>query len=222
MVERLNTNIHIFAGHFGSGKTEMALNFAMNEKRFGNDVTVVDMDTVNPYFRANDVKRLLTENGIRLIAGQYASTNLDMPIVPAEVRSVFEENGGTVIFDVGGDDDGAYALGVYRNLFEKFGYQMHFVVNTKRPLTRKCEELLETAIRIEEASRLKFTDIFNNTNLSYLTDENTLLSGYDEILRLSELMKIPAAVQCGMKKALAKMDGRMEMFEIERYLAMPV
>ncbi len=217
MTGQSKTDIHIFSGHFGSGKTEVALNFAISERNAGKNVTLIDMDTVNPYFRANDAKKLLKEYNIKLIAGKYASTNLDMPIVPAEVLSVFKENGGTAVFDVGGDDDGAYALGVYRKFFEKFGYKMHLIVNTKRPLTKKCGELLEIAGRIETASGLKFTDIYNNTNLSYLTDADTILSSCAEIDRLSEQMKIPVAFQCGTKDALKKIRGT-DTFEIKRYL----
>lgn len=217
----LNTKIHIFAGHFGSGKTELALNFAVAAKKAGNEVTIIDLDIVNPYFRSKDAKKYLDKNGIRLIAGKYASTNLDMPIVPAEVLSVFRDNGGVVIFDVGGDDDGAYALGRYLKFFMQFGYEMHFVVNTKRPMTSNTEEFLEIAERIENASRLKFTDIYNNTNLSHMTDENTLLSDYEIIERLSKAMGIPIAAQCGTKAALSKMPGHMNLFEIEIYLKMP-
>lgn len=217
----LNTKIHIFAGHFGSGKTELALNFAVAAKKAGNEVTIIDLDIVNPYFRSKDAKKYLDKNGIRLIAGKYASTNLDMPIVPAEVLSVFRDNGGVVIFDVGGDDDGSYALGRYLKFFMQFGYEMHFVVNTKRPMTSNTEEFLEIAERIENASRLKFTDIYNNTNLSHMTDENTLLSDYEIIERLSKAMGIPIAAQCGTKTALSKMPGHMNLFEIEIYLKMP-
>ncbi|MCC8169972.1 MAG: hypothetical protein LIO59_06380, partial [Oscillospiraceae bacterium] len=153
-----NTQIHIFSGHFGSGKTETALNFAALKRREGNEVTLIDLDIVNPYFRSKDAENALSEKGIRLIANRFASTNVDMPIVPSEVLSVFKSNGGVVIFDVGGDDDGVYALGHYLKFFDIFGYEMHFVVNTKRPMTSSTAELLEIAERVEKASRLKFTD----------------------------------------------------------------
>jgi hypothetical protein len=215
------TRIHIFAGHFGSGKTEIALNFAMKEKQNGNEVTIIDLDIVNPYFRSKDAEKYLKKNEIKLIANRFASSNLDMPIVPAEVLSVFKDNGGVVIFDVGGDDDGAYALGRYLEFFKKFGYEMHFVVNTRRPMTSTTDEFIEIAQRIEDASRLKFTDIYNNTNLSVMTDETTLLSDYGVIEDLSEKMGIPVAAQCGTKAALSKIPDSMNKFKIEIYLKMP-
>ena len=177
----MKNRIHIFTGHFGSGKTEVALNFALQEKKKGKDVVIVDLDIVNPYFRTNDARNVLMKNGIKVVANNYASSNVDMPTMPLDILSVFNNDNSVVVFDVGGDDDGALALGQYKQYFDKYGYEMHFIVNTKRPLTRTNDELIEIAERIESASRLKFTDIYNNTNLSDQTDENTLFSGYDEI-----------------------------------------
>ena len=214
--------IQIFSGHFGSGKTEVALNFAMNQKKLGKKVTIVDFDIVNPYFRTNDAKNVLTENGIKLIANDYASTNLDMPTVPLNILSVFEED-SVVIFDVGGDDDGALALGQYKQYFDKYGYEMHLVVNTKRPLTENCEDLLEIAQRIEKASRLTFTDIYNNTNLSVLTDENTLFSDYGEIEKLSQKMGIIIKKNCGIEAALGNVPEKLKdtVFKMNIFIPKP-
>ena len=214
--------IQIFSGHFGSGKTEVALNFAMNQKKLGKKVTIVDFDIVNPYFRTNDAKNVLTENGIKLIANDYASTNLDMPTVPLNILSVFEED-SVVIFDVGGDDDGALALGQYKQYFDKYGYEMHFVVNTKRPLTESCEDLLEIAKRIEKASRLTFTDIYNNTNLSVLTDEKTLFSDYGEIEKLSQKMGIIIKKNCGIEAALGNVPEKLKdtVFKMNIFIPKP-
>lgn len=214
--------IQIFSGHFGSGKTEVALNFAMNQKKLGKKVTIVDFDIVNPYFRTNDAKNVLTENGIKLIANDYASTNLDMPTVPLNILSVFEED-SVVIFDVGGDDDGALALGQYKQYFDKYGYEMHFVVNTKRPLTESCEDLLEIAQRIEKASRLTFTDIYNNTNLSVLTDEKTLFSDYGEIEKLSQKMGIIIKKNCGIEAALGNVPDKLKdtVFKMNIFIPKP-
>lgn len=214
--------IQIFSGHFGSGKTEVALNFAMNQKKLGKKVTIVDFDIVNPYFRTNDAKNVLTENGIKLIANDYASTNLDMPTVPLNILSVFEED-SVVIFDVGGDDDGALALGQYKQYFDKYGYEMHLVVNTKRPLTESCEDLLEIAQRIEKASRLSFTDIYNNTNLSVLTDEKTLFSDYGEIEKLSQKMGILIKKNCGIEAALGNVPEKLKdtVFKMNIFIPKP-
>lgn len=215
--------INIFSGHFGSGKTEVALNFAMKERIKGNEVVIVDFDIVNPYFRTNDARDILEKKGIKVIANAYASSNLDMPTVPLNILSVFDNPSSVVIFDVGGDDDGALALGQYKQYFDKFGYQMHFVVNTKRPLTQTSEDLEEIALRIEKASRLKFTDIYNNTNLADNTDENTLMSDYAEIEKLSEKLGIKIEKNCGLKAALCGIPDNLGStgFEMEIYIRKP-
>lgn len=211
----MKKEIHIFAGHFGSGKTEVAINFAMKMCSLGKKTVIIDIDTVNPYFRTNDAAKMLEEKGIALISSEFASSNIDMPVLPPHIQGVFENDYEAVIFDAGGDDDGAYALGVYHDYFIKYGYKMNFVVNTKRPLTSTVGELLEIAHRIEKASKLKFTDIYNNTNLAYMTDENTLLSGIGVINGLSEKMGIPVAFHCGTETAVKKLDKDMPVLKME-------
>lgn len=213
--------IHIFAGHFGSGKTEVALNFARKERKKGKSVAIIDIDIVNPYFRTNDAAYILNELGIRLISNGYASTNLDMPIVPAAVLGVFDSEEEVIIFDVGGDEDGAYALGQYFSLFSQHPYEMHYVINTRRPLTSTTDELLEMAREIEKASRLKFTDIYNNTNLANQTTAGILLSGKDVACELSKKMRIPVAYHCGTTDVISELPDETNAFEMEITIKMP-
>lgn len=217
----MNKQIHIFAGHFGSGKTEVALNFARKQRESGKSVVIIDIDIVNPYFRTNDAALLLEKLGIRLISNGYASTNLDMPIVPPEVQGVFDSEDEVVIFDVGGDCDGAYALGQYFDLFSRCGYEMHYIVNTKRPLTSSCDELLEMAREIENASRLNFTDIYNNTNLAAQTTTSVLLSGEAVVAELSDKMKIPVSYRCGTHNVVVGLPQGTDAFEMEIIIKMP-
>lgn len=217
----MDKQIHIFAGHFGSGKTEVALNFARKQHSRGKSVVIIDIDIVNPYFRTNDAAQFLNKHGIRLISNGYASTNLDMPIVPAEVLGVFDSDDEIVIFDIGGDCDGAYALGQYFDLFLQHGYKMHYIVNTKRPLTASCDDLLEVAGEIEKASRLKFTDIYNNTNLAAQTTASVLLSGEDIVTELSDKMGIPVSFRCGMHNVVKELPKEMNIFEMEIAIKMP-
>lgn len=187
----------------------------------GKSVAIIDIDIVNPYFRTNDVAPILSELGIRLISNGYASTNLDMPIVPSEVLGVFDSAEEVIIFDVGGDEDGAYALGQYFNFFKDLPYEMHYVINTRRPLTSTAEELLEMANEIEKASRLKFTDIYNNTNLAKQTNTEILLSGTEIACKLSEKMGIPVAYHCGIREVIAELPTDMNAFEMEITIKMP-
>lgn len=219
MYSRLN----IFCGHFGSGKSEVAINFAIKLADEGKKVTVVDMDNVNPFFRSTDAKDILEKHGIELIASEFVNTNLDMPTVPQETKKVFCDTSRTVVFDVGGDDDGAYILGQFNSYFMKEQYNMTLVVSTKRPLTETCDELYDMAQRIEYASRLKFCGIANNTNLGSLTDGDTLLSGYEEIRKLSKKMSIPVYMQCGTPKALEKLPDELkkDKFPMTIYIKKP-
>ena len=214
-----NQEIHIFTGHYGSGKTEVALNFAIKAANEGKKVTIIDLDTVNPYFRTNDAKTLLQSKGINVVASEFASTNIDMPTVPAEVIGVFETD-GIIIFDVGGDDDGAYALGQYLRFFEDTDYKMHLVINSRRPLTTTSEEMVNMAINIQNASRLKIKDIYNNTNLAKETDENTLLSGIEEIEKAAQLLGIKIAKHCGKENAIKGIESQ-KAFKMQIYIKMP-
>lgn len=219
MYRRLN----IFCGHFGSGKTEVSLNYAIKLAKEGKKVTIIDMDNVNPYFRTADAKKVLSEYDIELICSEFANSNLDMPTVPIEVKRAFCDTERTIIFDVGGDDDGAFILGQFNKDFLAEPYNMTLVVSTKRPLTPTAEELYDMAKRIEYASRLKFTGIANNTNVGRLTDENTLLSDYDEIKRLSQMLDVPVTMQCAIPQALKNIPPELEKdkFPMKIYIKMP-
>lgn len=211
--------IHIFAGHFGSGKTEIALNFAVHAARGGEKVTIVDLDIVNPYFRTNDAKAELEQYGIDVIASDFAGSNVDLPVVSPNVMRVFTRKAGTAVFDVGGDDDGAYALGRYRRYIHEAGYRMYFVANTMRPMTRTSDGLEEIYDAIEQASGLVFTDIINNTNLASQTDYSVLRSGLKEIEKLSKKKNVPVSIQCGIREAASEEDN---MFLLDRlYMKKP-
>lgn len=201
----------------------MALNFAHKAAQAGKKVAIIDLDIVNPYFRTNDVRKRLEEEGIRVIAPEFANSNLDMPTVPPEVASVFYEPDMVAVFDVGGDEDGAFALGQYRQYFAAQPYQMYLVVNTKRPMTENAEDLQQMQNRIEAASRLQFTGIANNTNLAGETTGETLLSGYDSILALVEKTGLPVAMQCGLPAVLADLPADIagEKFPMEIFIKMP-
>ena len=219
----MDSEFYIFTGHFGSGKTEVALNFAKKKAEEGRKVVIVDIDIVNPYFRTADAKAMLDKNGIKLIASQFANSNLDMPTVASEVMSVFYMEDTVVIFDVGGDEDGAFALGQYNRFFENNGYKMYFVVNTKRPMTSEMEQIRDMANVIESASRLKFTGIINNTNLGSATDENTLLSDYGIIEEASAETGIPVVMHSGLEKALSGLPEELEYmkFTMDIIINMP-
>ncbi len=219
----MNSEFHIFTGHFGSGKTEVALNFALKNAKEGKEVVIIDLDIVNPYFRTADAAEILKKYNIRLIASEFANSNLDMPTVAPEVMSVFYKPDSVIVFDVGGDEDGAFALGQYKRFFDKENYNMYLVANTKRPMTTKASELYDMAKVIEKASRLEFTGIVNNTNLGWATDEDTLLSDYEEFIKLQEMLGINVVMHSGVDKALRKLPESMKdlAFPMEIIINMP-
>ena len=183
--------ITIFAGHYGSGKTNIAVNYALSLAKSGKDVTIADLDIVNPYYRTKDSSEVLAENGIELISSPYANTNVDVPALPAEAYRVTDDTSRYAIIDVGGDDRGALAMGRYApKILEEDNFDMLAVINCFRPLTKDAESTLEVIREIETACKMKFSGIVNNSNLGALTTKEDILSslGYaNEVSRLSGL-----------------------------------
>ena len=184
--------VTLFAGHYGSGKTNIAVNYALKLRADGKPVVIADLDIVNPYFRTKDSEKELTEAGIRLISSQYASSNVDLPALPQDVYSIVDNNTEYAVMDIGGDDRGAYALGRYADSLKKENnYEMFMVINMYRPLTRDVESTLEVMAEIEAACSMKFTAIVNNSNIGEETTEQDVLDslGYaDEVSKATGLL----------------------------------
>ena len=182
----------LFAGHYGSGKTNIAVNYALALAKEGKQVVIGDLDIVNPYFRTADSKRELEKAGVTLISPQFANTNVDLPALPAEAYRLVEDKSIYGIMDIGGDDRGAYALGRYVPFMkEENNYRMAFVANCYRPLTRTPEEALEVMREIEAACKLEFTCIVNNSNLGTETTAQTVEDSFDYMQKLSQLSGLP-------------------------------
>ena len=156
----------LFAGHYGSGKTNIAVNYAMLLADEGKKVCIADLDIVNPYFRTKDSERELIEKGISLISSRYANTNVDLPAIPAESYRLVQDKSVFGVIDIGGDDRGAYALGRFAEAIKAEGdYRMAFVINKFRPLTSTVEDTVEIMKEIEAASGIRFNCIVNNSNI---------------------------------------------------------
>ena len=182
----------LFAGHYGSGKTNIAVNYALHLAREGKKVCIADLDIVNPYFRTKDSEKDLTAAGIDLISPKFANSNVDLPALPAEAYRLVEDKSSFGVMDIGGDDRGAYALGRYVPfILKEDNYRMIFVANKYRALTPTAADALEVMREIEAACGLKFTDIVNNSHLGNFTDVQTLLDSQDFIKELSELSGLP-------------------------------
>ncbi len=182
----------LFAGHYGSGKTNIAVNYALCLAGEGKQVCIGDLDIVNPYFRTKDSAEVLEKAGITLISPQFANSNVDLPALPAEAYRLVEDKSVYGIMDIGGDDRGAYALGRYvPAIQEENNYRMVFVANCYRPLTQTPEAAMEVMGEIEAACGLSFTDLINNSNLGAETTVQTVLDSLEYMKNLSSLSGLP-------------------------------
>ena len=202
--------VSIFTGHFGSGKTEVAVNYALKMAEMYEKVAIVDMDIVNPFFRTADVKNMLEERGIKVILPQYANTNVDVPSLPAEINTVFENKEYHVVLDIGGDDLGAKVVSRYRDSIIKDDYDMYFVVNTRRPMTDSEKGIEEAIYDIEYSSRLKVAKLVNNTNLLNETTLEYFNEGDAMIRAVSEKLGIPVGFVSGLEKVMAEVNNYTE------------
>lgn len=184
--------VSIVAGHYGSGKTNIAVNLALHRRTREERVTIVDLDIVNPYYRTKDSAELLAENGIRLISSDFANTNVDVPALPAAVYDVVTDKNIGVVIDVGGDDRGALALGRYSGYIRDEGnYDMFFVINMYRPLTKNAPDTLDVFHEVEAASGLRFTGIINNSNLGPLTTLEDIAASEEYAREVCALTGLP-------------------------------
>ena len=182
----------LFAGHYGSGKTNIAVNYALLLASEGKKVCIADLDIVNPYFRTKDSMPVLQKAGIHLVSPQFANSNVDLPALPAESYRLVQDLSSYGIMDIGGDDRGAYALGRFvPAILEENNYRMIFVANCYRPLTRTPEDALEVMGEIETACGLRFTDLVNNSNLGTETTPEMVLGAIPYMEKLSSLSGLP-------------------------------
>lgn len=184
--------ITLLCGHYGSGKTNVAVNLAMMMKKQYDKVTIADLDIVNPYFRTKDSSEELARAGIKLICSEFANSNVDIPALPQEMYSITDDTSHRVLIDVGGDDRGALALGrLAPKIKEENDYEMLMVINKCRPLTRTVEDTLEVMSEIEIACGIKFTGLVNNSNLGEETTADDVLNSLEYADAVSKATGLP-------------------------------
>lgn len=189
----------VLVGNYGSGKTELALNLALDAVQT-QTTTLVDLDIVNPYFRSGEKAEELRSAGVRVLMPTFAMSTVDIPALPAEIQSVFEQPCQRVIFDVGGDDTGAAALGRYAPSFARYREDtlVCLVINAMRPLTQTAQDVAELAQRIAARGRMNIDVIINDTNLADQTDASMVRMGHQVAEKAAGLLGVPRVVDAAM------------------------
>lgn len=180
----------IVIGAYGSGKSEYAINLALQFNKSHTNVTLVDLDIVNPYFRSRDVKDAFQEIGIEVISPDGQFTHADVPMISPRIMGAIQNEDRIVILDVGGDPVGCRALGRFFDAITARGYDMQLVVNTKRPRTGNPDEITEMLGMLETTSKLKVDALVCNTNLMELTDESIVTEGVATIQEVASMLQI--------------------------------
>jgi hypothetical protein len=217
----------VVTGHYGSGKTNLTLNLALDAAARGEEVTLVDLDVVNPYFRSSDYTKMLVEKGVRVIAPSFAGTTLDTPSLPAAVYSVFDAP-GTVFIDAGGDDVGATALGRFAARIAAIDHDLLYVVNAYRNLTATAAEAVALLREIEAASHLRATGVVNNSHLREETTLATVLDSQEfarETARQLDLPLVCTTVPARLAGGLTQDPGAAtyipDAYAVETYVRTP-
>ena len=201
----------LMSGHYGSGKTNIAVSLAFELKKSRERVAIADIDIVNPYFRTKDSQKELEEAGIRLISSEYASSNVDLPALPQDVYAITDDTSISAVIDIGGDDRGALALGRWRDaILEEDNYEMLFVINKFRPLTSDAESTIEVMREIEFAAKMKFTAVVNNSNLGNETTPEHVLGSMEYAKAVCDMAGIPLKMTTVNESLYPALEGKVE------------
>ena len=203
--------ITLIVGHYGSGKTNIAVNLAVAARRERERVAIADLDIVNPYFRTKDSIDLLREKDVRLIVSEYANTNLDIPALPQDMYAVTDDKGLTCILDIGGDDRGALVLGRLRPaILEENDYEMWLVINKYRPLTATPADAIEVLREIEAAANMRCTGIVNNSNLGRETTAADVLASLPYAEEVAALSGLPIVMTTAEETVAKELEGKVK------------
>ncbi len=213
----MNKRVLLLCGHYGSGKTNIAVNLAQAIKREYPTVTLADLDIVNPYFRSKDSAAELEEAGIRLICSNYANSNVDIPALPPDLYALTDDRRMRAIIDVGGDDRGALVLGrLAPAILAENDYEMLMVINCYRPLTRDAASTLEVMREIETACGMRFTALVNNSNLGVETTAEDVLRSVSYANEVAAMSGLPVVMTTADQKLQSELEGKIpDLFSLE-------
>jgi hypothetical protein len=243
----------LFAGRFGSGKTEAAINYALalvegpgsrpwGEQHGGQGqlpkarspvpgvqhappkrAILIDLDIVTPYFRSREVTETIRKEGVEVIAPSAVGQHLDTPAITPQILGAIQQQEQPVVIDVGGDRQGARALGQFSSAIRQRGYTMHFVVNPYRPFTDSLEGLTRSISEIESSARLRVSSLVSNPNLMGETTAEQILEGHARIEEFARRLKLPIAFVCLERHWVAQLGAErfaQPILALDRYFTM--
>ena len=220
----MNKRINIFVGGFGSGKTEISINYSIECKKTCHHVAIVDLDIVNPYFRSREAKKYLMQKDVKMISPEAKFAYTEVPLISPEIKGLIQNPDYVVILDVGGDDVGSVVLGNFRDFIKDLPYEMFLVVNSYRPFTQNASQIKQMIEEIEKSSRLKISSIISNPNLSLQTDEKIIKKGHNLIKKAANALNIPIkflSVDERFLKIIQQGDFIEKLFYIKSFTKLP-
>lgn len=206
----MDKRIHIIAGHYGSGKSEISVNFAIKLSQRGEKVLFADMDIINPYFRSNEARNILEKHGINVITTKFANSNVDVPALTGELSKYLADRNYNIVMDLGGDDAGALVVGRYRNEIRDEEAALYFVINCFRPETTSISGVIKILNEIREASRMEVDYLINNSHLMEATTINDIKKGMGFAFEVRNATNIPIAFHTIMKNDTIKLDNSIK------------
>ncbi len=213
--------IVIFSGAFGSGKTEVAINYARAARRQGREVRLIDLDIVTPYFRVGDHREALQREGLVVVAAPGHLASFEAPALSPAIPAALADRRACAVLDVGGDPEGARTLGVYQHEIAAAGYDMWLVTNPFRPATSEPAEVVAQARAIEAQSQLRFTGLLANPNLGPATQGPDIAAGLARVQEAARLLALPVVSLAVESRLLPTVTCDLPLLPLHLTLRLP-
>ena len=194
--------ITVFIGAYGSGKSEVSANFAVWLAQSGRNVTLCDLDMINPYFRSADAREQIIPLGVNLISSQFAGTNVDVPALPSAVNAIFDQSDCFGVLDIGGEDLGARAVATLRPQLSRHDVAVYMVVNTSRPYTDTASRIVQQARTLAAAAGMPIDGLVQNTNLLEFSDQQLLESADVTLDQAAAILSVPVVFAAAFSKSV--------------------